>query len=99
MGIKYTKEEDDIIIKAVRKCPENLKRAFERASKKIGRSPNCIKQRYYGYLAKNSNNKLFLTVSSGKKYTNYKIKRKGMKAKPVGTEKSKWRQILDILFG
>ena len=36
--------------------------------------------------------------SSRKKYTNYKVQRKGMKAKPTQTTKSKWRRILDILF-
>ena len=97
-GRKFTPEEDRIIIDAVKKSPQNISKAFVLVSSKINRSVDSIRVHYYSRIAKNDSNKLFLTVSSRKKYTNYKIQRKGMKAKPTQTTKSKWRRILDILF-
>ena len=96
---RFTKEEDAFIVKVVKRNPENISKAFVLISRKLQRSKNSIRQRYYKYLVKDESNKLFLTVSSNKKYTNYKIKRKGMKAKPEVTHKSKWQQIIEILFG
>lgn len=100
MGAKrFTKEEDSLIIKTVKRNPENISKAFVLLSGKLQRSKHSIRQRYYRYLVKDESNKLFLTVSSSKKYTNYKIRRKGMKAKPEVTHRSKWQQIIEILFG
>ena len=100
MGAKrFTREEDGLIVKTVKRNPENISKAFVLLSRKLQRSKYSIKQRYYKYLVKDPSNKLFLTVSSSKKYTNYKIRRKGMKAKPEVNQKSKWQRIIEILFG
>lgn len=97
-GRKFTPEEDRIIIDAVKKSPQNINKAFILIAPKINRTVDSIRVHYYSRIAKDNSNKLFLTVSSRKKYTNYKVQRKGMKAKPTQTTKSKWRRILDILF-
>lgn len=97
-GRKFTPEEDKMIIEAVKKSPQNISKAFVLVAPKINHTPSSVRFRYYSKIAKDNSNKLFLTVSSRKKYTNYKVQRKGMKAKPTQTTKSKWRRILDILF-
>lgn len=95
---RFTLEEDKMIVEAIKKNPQNIHKCFVALAVKLNRSVNSIKCHYYNKIVKDDSNKLFLTVSSRKKYTNYKVQRKGMKAKPTQTTKSKWRRILDILF-
>ena len=99
MGARhYTPEEDKIIINAVKRNPQNLKKTFEELVTVLNRSYASIKFHYYQKIAKDPTNKLFLTVSQRKKHTNYKIYKKGMKVKPEQNYKSKWQRILAILF-
>lgn len=97
-GRKFTPEEDNMIVEAIKKNPQNISKCFVMLAPKLNRSVDSIRCHYYSMIVKDDSNKLFLTVSSRKKYTNYKVQRKGMKAKPTQTTKSKWRRILDILF-
>lgn len=97
-GRKFTPEEDKMIVEAIKKNPQNIHKCFVVLAPKLNRSVDSLRVHYYSMIAKDDSNKLFLTVSSRKKYTNYKVQRKGMKAKPTQTTKSKWRRILDILF-
>lgn len=95
---RFTPEEDKMIIETIKKNPQNIHKCFVALATKLNRSIDSIRCHYYSKIVKDNSNKLFLTVSSRKKYTNYKVQRKGMKAKPTQTTKSKWRRILDILF-
>lgn len=95
---KFTPEEDKMIVEAIKKNPQNIHKCFVALAPKLNRTVDSIRVHYYSRIAKDNSNKLFLTVSSRKKYTNYKVQRKGMKAKPTQTTKSKWHRILDILF-
>ena len=97
-GRKFTPEEDKMIVEAIKKNPQNISKCLVALAPKLNRSVDSLRVHYYSRIAKDDSNKLFLTVSSRKKYTNYKVQRKGMKAKPTQTAKSKWRRILDILF-
>lgn len=97
-GKKYTPEEDRIIIDAVKKSPQNISKAFVLVAPKINRSVTSVRLHYYGRIAKDKDNKLFLTVSERRKLTNYKVQRDDMEAKAERSTKSKWRRILDILF-
>lgn len=94
----YTKEEDNIILEEVKKKPENISKAFIAVSKKINRSVLGIRNHYYRYLIKNTQNKMFFIASPHKKLANYKVKRKGMKAVPKKNSLSKWQRIIAILF-
>lgn len=94
----YTKEEDNIILEEVKKKPENISKAFIAISKKINRTVPGIRQHYYHYLIKNPRNKMFFIASPNKKFANYKVKRKGMKAVPKKNSLSKWQRIIAILF-
>lgn len=97
-GRKFTPEEDRIIIDAVKKSPQNISKAFVLVSTKLNRTVDSIRVRYYGRIAKDKDNKLFLTVSERRKLTNYKVQRDDMEAKAERSTKPKWRRILDILF-
>lgn len=97
-GRKFTPEEDRIIIDAVKKSPQNISKAFVLVAPKINRSVNSIRVHYYGSIAKDKDNKLFLTVSERRKLTNYKVQRDNMDVKAERSTKPKWRRILDILF-
>ena len=97
-GRKFTPEEDKMIIEAVKKSPQNISKAFILVAPEISRTPDSVRLRYYGKIAKDNSNKLFLTVSSKRKLSNYKVQRRGMKVKAERSTKSKWRRILDILF-
>lgn len=97
----YTKEEDNIILRAVKASPTNISSALRKAAKKLGRSIDSVRRRYYQYLQKEESNHLFFTFSPRKKAKNYKITRKGKfatKYNPENTGASKWRRILAILF-
>ena len=94
---RYTAKEDALIKSYIRRNPQNLSKAFVAISKKLNTSPQSVKDRWYA-IAKNQKNKVYLLTSSGKNYSNYKIKRKGMSSKIEQSSKTKWQRILDILF-
>ena len=96
MGNKhYTQKEIEIIKREVIKSPTNLEKAFKNAAKKLNRTPNGISNTYYRNI-KNSEDKLFLTVSSRRVATNTKIAKKD---KPdIVKKQSKWRRILAIIM-
>lgn len=95
---KFTKEEDNIIIAAVKKNPQNIAKVFRELSVTLHRSTDSLRVRYYKYLAKDPENKLFFLLSPNKRYRNYKVQRKEMKDKPERSTKSKWQRIIAILF-
>lgn len=95
--VRYSKEEDIIILRETKKTPTNLLSAFRRASEKINRSVNSISQRYYKVLQKQQKNHIFYLISPFRKSKNYKVTRKDTKYQPNKLS-SKWKRILDILF-
>lgn len=100
MGNRFTEEEDKLILKLVKSSPTNISSALRRAASKLNRSVDSVRVHYYKYLQKNPDNHLFLTISSRRKANNYKITRKGPKATKYNPDNpSKWRQIIEILFG
>lgn len=81
MGNKhYTQEELDIIKKEVIKSPTNLEKAFEKAAAKLNRTTSSVDNKYYRSI-KNSDDKLFLTISSRKAATNTKLVHRGKQTK------------------
>jgi hypothetical protein len=61
---KFTKEDDEIILKIIRDNPSNLQMCFEEAAEKIGTTPKSISYRYYEKLK--HHNVCFIVT--GKKY-------------------------------
>lgn len=98
MKHSYTAREHRTIANAVKKNPENLQATFRKLSKRWGMSVKSISSYYYRRIAKNQDDKMFITVSQGKELPNYKTMRDGMTAEIKENTKSKWKQILEILF-
>ena len=97
----YTKEEDAVILQAVKASPTNIAAAIRKAAEKLGRSVASVRERYYHFLQKEERNHLFFTLSLRKKAKNYKVTRKGKYATKYNPEKtgmSKWKRIIAILF-
>lgn len=68
---KWTKEEDLVILSNVKENPENLLKAFAIAAKKLNRSENSIRLRWYKYL-RDSYNPVFMVYSNKKAIINGK---------------------------
>lgn len=62
--IKWTKREDNIVLSYVKSYPNNLRAAFEEASKDIDRSVQSISVRYYKYI-KNDNLAISVVSNTG----------------------------------
>lgn len=96
---KFTKEEDDIIIKEIQLFPENLKACFEEASKKIGVPTTSVHYRYYKSIKRN--HACFTLVSKEQGIVNTKnfpLKNIGTKIEErqvyIDTTKSFWNRIV-----
>lgn len=68
---KFTKEDDIIIRREVRKSPTNLCNAFRISADKIGSTFNSVQKRYYNQLRHTG--LCFTTISSNKTLPNTKI--------------------------
>ena len=104
-GIRYTKEEDLVILRKVSKNPSNLAQCFRELSLELGRSAESISAHYYTVLTKantnNSSKALFSSFGSKNQNTNRKVTRLGSRAtkqSPIEIRQSKWRRILNIIF-
>ena len=104
-GIRYTKEEDLVILRKVSKNPSNLAQCFRELSLELGRSAESISAHYYTVLTKantnNSSKALFSLFGSKNQNTNRKVTRLGSRAtkqSPIEIRQSKWRRILNIIF-
>lgn len=96
----WSVEDDNLVKEEIKKSPTNLTVAFKRASKKLGVSWKAVSKHYYNAIQKKKSDKLFLTISSKREASNYKVTRKGKNAtkyQPEKTQKSKWKRILAIL--
>lgn len=101
----YTKQEDQIILNEVRKCPENLAKAFAIASTKIqGKdiTEKKISGHYYMTMRhKCVKNPLFMLLSNRKGIKNTKnIKRNTFlrSSLEVDASISKFQKIMRIIF-
>lgn len=70
---KFTKEDDEIILKIIRDNPSNLKVCFEEAAEKIGTTPKSVSYRYYEKLK--HNNVCFVVVGKKHQVVNTKNRR------------------------
>lgn len=97
---KYTKEEDELIVRAIKHSPTNLTLAFRKVAKKLNVTERSVRKRYYSKIQKDKD-KLFLVVSPKKAATNYKNTFCGKRTtgkKETPTKISKWKRILAILM-
>lgn len=103
---KYTKEEDLVILSKVSSNPSNLSQCFRELSVELNRNTNSISSHYYMVLTKANTNTpskaLFSLFGSKNQNINRKQTRGGVKATKQNSARicpSKWRRILNIIFG
>ena len=75
-GIKWTDEENKILVQAIAANPHNLSEAIKEASKKLNRTYKACKQHWYAVLSpKNNPTKVgisFISIGSESIYKNRK---------------------------
>lgn len=98
---RWTKEEDKILVKAVKANPHNKAKAFREAAKKVNHSAKCCSNRWYNYLS-NPESKhyvgcMFTLLSAASKLDNRTVNREGVHATPTKTPKGLWSKIKKLL--
>lgn len=74
MNIRYSKQEDRIIMKLVGAYPANLQYAFELAASQLkGRKAGAIENRYYRVLKESGSKELMLVSRNGHMPANVKV--------------------------
>lgn len=61
---KWTKEEDDRLLRQVKAFPHNLHKCFIVVAEEIGRTPTAVSAHWYSVLSKNPDVLAFFTASS-----------------------------------
>lgn len=92
--VKWTPEEELIMINFIKENPHNLNDAFYKASEIINRTPKAISERWYKKVSKETN-PCFVTIGSKTTISNKKNLTSGIVEK---TTESKWKRIIKILF-
>ena len=90
---RWTKEEEEILVQAVKANPHNLAKAFKEAAEKIGRTEESVKFRWYDKVKKAS--LCFVTISPNKQLKNGKNYNSelGHTNTPTKTSKTLWERI------
>lgn len=98
----FTEEEDKLILSRITANPHNLQRVFRQIADETGKEAKAVSNRWY-YLSKKAtglkSNTIFMTCGySDMVNLNRKVVRNNT-LQPVKSRRSKWRRILDIIFG
>lgn len=99
--IRYTEEEDNIIIQCVSESPNNLERAFRKASTLLNnRSVSSISVRWYLRIrTKPSTKVVFMTLGKDKVNINRKVERENSPKETINVRVGIFSRILTSLFG
>lgn len=98
---KWTPEEDEILVQAIKANPHNKAKAFREVSKKIGRSDKCCSNRWYQALS-NPYNKayvgcMFTMVGIHSKMDNRTVNREKVHIAPTRVKKGLWAKVKALL--
>lgn len=95
---RWTKEEEKILVQAVKANPHNLSKAFREVAEKLGRTERAISGQWYTKTRVNS--LCFVTVSQGKEFKNGKnyVPDCGHVNSPTPSSKTLWEK-LKVLLG
>lgn len=98
---RWTKEEDEILVQAVKANPHNKAQAFKIAASKVNHSETSCASRWYARLS-NPNNKnyagcMFTMVGATSKFDNRTVNRKGVRITPTNIKKGLWNKIKALL--
>lgn len=103
MKKKWTPEEDELLVQAVKDNFDSLTNGFHKVAKATGRTMNAVSYRWYKVLSNPENksyigSSCFVTFGIGKRYTNRKNYYEGFsKQKPEKSTPKIWSRILKLL--
>ncbi len=94
---KWTKEEEDILVQAIKSYPHNIKTACSIAASKINRSERACSLHWYQVLSKNKKlGVTFLVVGNKSIVKNKKIIKPKSKIQPIKTRFNLLTRILKL---
>ena len=98
---KWTEEEDEILVQAIKANPHNKAEAFREVASKIDRSEAAISYRWYQSLS-NPESKhyvgcMFTMVGISSRLDNRTVNRDGVNITPVKTKRGLWSKIKTLL--
>lgn len=98
---KWTAEENNKVINAVKRHPENLQYCFYTLSKKLNRTPAGISYQYYNVIkpSLSAEDPIIFTGSPKKIVPNSKVVSRNKKTSKFSIVKAKWKKILEIIVG
>lgn len=90
---RWTKEEEEILVQAVKANPHNLAKTFREVAEQLGRTEGSVEFRWYDKLKKAS--LCFVTISSNNQLRNGKNydSELGHTNTPTKTSKTLWEKI------
>lgn len=92
---RWTKEEEEILVQAVKANPHNLEEAFRKVAKETDRTTLAIRDKWYRKIKHNS--KCFITISSEKQMINGKNYTSRNSSSPVATIKTLWEKLKNLI--
>lgn len=100
---RWTAEEDNMIVQAVKDNFDNLQKGFREVAEKLGRTTRAVSNRWYLALSNPSSkayvgSSCFIGFGTDKRYLNRKNYREGYsKQEPEKSAPSFWSKILKLL--
>lgn len=98
---RWTKEEDEILVQAIKASPHNKSKAFVSVSEKLNRKPSSCSTRWYGHLS-NPESKdyvgcMFTMIGIASRLDNRTTNREDTKITPIKTKRGIWAKIKELL--
>ena len=98
---RWTDEEDEILVQAIKANPHNKTEAFRAAAEKVNHSEKCCSGRWYKVLSNQEHKKyvgcMFTTIGIESRLDNRTINSYKSYIKPVKSKKGMWAKVKALL--
>ena len=98
---RWTREEDEILVQAIKANPHNKAQAFKIAAEKVNHSEASCASRWYARLSNPTNKNyvgcMFTMIGAASKLDNRTVNREGGHVTPTKTPKGLWSKIKKLL--